>query len=321
MFINCVAYKDGNKIRDITQSEISANLADSDTFVWVALFNPESSELVELQKEFSIHSLAIEDVIHGNQRPKVEEYGDTIYVVAHAFEKINDELEQGEVHIIVGKNYVLSIRKNYSIGFSDVRERCEREPHFLKIGSGYILYSLLDTIVDRYFPLIETLETELEAIEESIFRHHSPQENIERLYLLKHKILMMHHSTISLLEALNKLHGGRVPPICQDVQDYFRDINDHLVRIRQSIENIRELLITAIQVNLTMISLAESKVSKKLAAWAAIIATPTLIAGVYGMNFRHMPELDHPWGYPLTLIGMIVIDLYLYYRFKKAEWL
>ena len=321
MLVNCVAYKDGNKVKNISQSEISEALTTPGTFVWVALFNPEPSELFQLQKEFSIHPLAIEDVIHGNQRPKVEEYGDSIYVVAHAFEKIEHQLERGEVHIIAGKNYVLSVRKNYTVGFSDVRERCEKEPHFLKIGSGFILYSLLDTIVDRYFPIIEALETELETIEESIFKYNVPQENIERLYLLKQKILMIHHSTISLLEALNKLHGGRVPPICQDVQDYFRDINDHLVRIRQSIENTRELLITAIQVNLTMISLAESKVSKKLAAWAAIIATPTLIAGVYGMNFRHMPELDHPWGYPLTLIGMIVIDLYLFYRFKKTEWL
>jgi magnesium transporter len=294
---------------------------DSEIFVWVALFDPDPAELFELQKEFAIHSLAIEDVVHGNQRPKVEEYGDSIYVVAHAFETESIELRRGEVHIIAGKNFVLSIRKNYNVSFSDVRERCEREPHFLSLGSGFILYSLLDTVVDRYFPIVEAFETDLEIIEESIFKQKSYQKNIERLYLLKQKILMLHHSTSSLLEALNKLHGGRVPSICQDAQDYFRDINDHLVRIRQSIENTRELLITAIQVNLTMISLAEGKVSKKLAAWAAIIAIPTLIAGVYGMNFKHMPELDHPWGYPTTLISMIAIDIYLFYRFKKADWL
>jgi magnesium transporter len=246
MLVNCVAYRDGKRLQDLNKAQIPQFLSQPDTLIWMALADPDAKEITEVQTLFQIHPLAIEDVLHANQRPKVEEYGDLLYIVAHAFEQDAKELHRGEVHIMAGKNFVLSIRQTYKIGFTDVRERCEREPHLLKIGSGFILYSILDAIVDRYFPILESLESELENVEENIFKSHSPQGNIEKLYLLKQKLIKVHHASNSLLEALNKLYGGRVPSICGGVQDYFRDIIDHLSRIGNSVENLRELLLTAI---------------------------------------------------------------------------
>jgi len=227
----------------------------------------------------------------------------------------------GEVDIFVGPNYVLSVRNNTHQGFTDIRARCEREPHLLKHGSGFVFYALMDTVVDRYFPVLDELEESLNDIEANMFMRHNARQNIESLYVLKQKLNVLKHAVFPLMEAASKLHGGRVPRICENTSEYFRDIYDHLYRIDQSIDNTRDMVGTAIQVNLSLITLSESEVTKKLAAWAAIIAVPTMIAGIYGMNFEHMPELTWKWAYPAVVVTMIVIDMYLFWRFKKARWL
>jgi magnesium transporter len=221
----------------------------------------------------------------------------------------------------VGPNYILSVRHRTQVGFAAVRARTEREPELLRHGSGYVFYALLDNVVDRYFPVIDALETELESIEEQIFQQNAARPNIEALYALKQELMMLKHAVDPLMEATGRLYGGRVPQICTGMGDYFRDVYDHLHRIHASIEGIREMLTTAIQVNLGMISLGESEVTKKLAAWAAIIAVPTMVAGIYGMNFEHMPELKWALGYPLALGAMLLIDVYLYFHFRKVKWL
>ncbi|HPI40428.1 MAG TPA: magnesium/cobalt transporter CorA [Pseudobdellovibrionaceae bacterium] len=321
MLVNCVAYKEGQKAQELEPKEILNYLKKEEGFIWVALVNPEPSEIYELQRQFTLHPLAVEDTLKAHQRPKIEEYENSLFFVMHAYELENEDLKAGEVHIFAGPNYILSVRHNYNKGFADVRERCEREPHLLKLGPGFILYALIDAVVDRYFPIVSQLEDSLEDLEEQIFKQEDPRENIELLYALKHKIILLKHSTADLLEAISKLHGGRVPALCMGTQEYFRDVVDHLHRINQAIETTREMLITAIHVNLTMISIGDSRVSKSLAAWAAILAIPTMIAGVYGMNFRFMPELESPWGYPITLLSMVLIDIYLFYRFKKSKWI
>src|SRR4030095_3431716 len=201
-------------------------------------------------------------------------------------------------------------------GFGNVRARCEREPELLKQGGGFVLYARMDTVVDRYFPILDSMESELEQIEEQIFVRNAARSNIEALYALKQKLMVLKHAIDPLMEATGKLYGGRVPMVCTGMQEYFRDVYDHLHRIHATIEGIREMLTTAIQVNLGMISLSESEVTKKLAAWAAIIAVPTMVAGIYGMNFKHMPELDWTFGYPLAITIMVVIDVYLYFHFR-----
>ena len=321
MLINCVAYQDGRKLADIGKEEIHIYLNRPGCFVWVALRDATAQELAEMQRQFGLHELAVEDASHGHQRPKLEEYGDALFAVVHTVEEQGGELLCGEVSIFVGRNYVLSIRNRTREGFADVRARCEREPHLLALGAGFVLYALMDTVVDRYFPVLEYLEDELETVERRIFSGGPARENIEGLYQLKQKLMTLRHAAGPLQETASKLHGGRVPEVCIGTQDYFRDVYDHLIRINQSIDSLRDMVTTAISVNLSLITLSESEVTKRLAAYAALVAVPTMIAGVYGMNFDYMPELRWALGYPLVVGAMVAIDGYLFYRFRKARWL
>jgi len=325
MLINCVAYQNGKKLGDIPVADISDYVTRPECFVWVALFEPTKDETDEMATEFDLHPLAVEDARSGHQRPKIEEYDDQLFVVLQTLEPVSEsadnEFIRGEVDIFVGPNYILSVRHRTNKGFGNVRARTEREPALLKYGAGFVLYALMDTVVDRYFPILDNMESELEQIEEQIFVRNAARSNIESLYALKQRLMVLKHAVDPLMEATGKLYGGRVPQVCSGMQEYFRDVYDHLHRIHASIEGIREMLTTAIQVNLGMISLSESEVTKRLAAWAAIIAVPTMVAGIYGMNFKNMPELEWSFGYPLSIAVMVVIDVYLYLKFKKTRWL
>ena len=321
MLINCVAYQEGKKLADITIEQISDYVGQPDCFVWVALKDAEESELAKMQVEFSLHELAVEDAHHGHQRPKIEEYGDSLFAVLHMVELHEADLSVGELDIFVGPNYVLSVRNHAEKGFLGVRLRCEKDPHLLKHGSSFVFYALMDAVVDRYFPVVDALETELEHIEERIFGKTSARDNIQRLYELKQKVMVVKHAVAPLMEAVSKLYGGRVPAVCQGTQEYFRDIYDHLYRANTSIEDIRDTITTAIQVNLSLVAIEESEVNKRLAAWAAIFAVATAFAGIWGMNFKVMPELQWAYGYPVALVIMAGVCGYLYYRFKKSRWL
>jgi magnesium transporter len=321
VLINCVAYQNGRKLADIPVGQIHLFVNEPDCFVWVALANPEPAELEAMRTEFGLHELAVEDARHGHQRPKIEEYGQSLFVVLQMIEPANGEFNVGEVAIFVGKNYVLSVRSQAERGFTDVRQRCESEPELLGHGSGYVLYALMDAVVDRYFPILDALETELEGIEDKIFANQSTRVTVEDLYEQKRKLMILKHATEPLLDSTAKLFGGRVPQLCAGLQEYFRDVYDHLLRLNQSIDSQRDMVTTAISVNLSLITLQESEVTKRLAAYAALVAVPTMIVGVYGMNFDYMPELRSPFGYPVTLGVMAAIDAYLFYRFRKAKWL
>ena len=321
MFINCVAYEGGKKLADIPPSEIHSYVCKPECFVWVALFEPSREELDAMHKEFDLPDLAVEDAQNGHQRPKIEEYNDTLFAVLHIVEMVGDELNVGEVDVFVGRNYILSVRSRTQQGFLGVRARSEREPELLRNGAGYVLYAITDAVVDRYFPVLDALEVELEEIETLIFAGQNSRAIIESLYGLKQKLMTLKHATSPLLEAIGKLYGGRVPYQCSRLQEYFRDIYDHLVRLNQSIESLREMVTTAITVNLSLLTIQESEVTKRLASYAALVAVPTLIAGVYGMNFKNIPELEWAYGYPLAVGMMVTIDFYLFYRFRKSKWL
>jgi magnesium transporter len=326
MLVNCVAYQEGRKLADIDKRQISDYLARPGCFVWVALKDATEDELEEMRGEFDLHELAVEDATHGHQRPKIEEYGDLLFVVMTTVEVTpTDDLKYGEVDVFVGRNYILTNRRSTERGFQDVRARCEREPELLRHGSGYVLYALMDAIVDRYFPVLDSIEMELEGIEERLFRAPgeatAARENIEALYYVKQKLTALKHATAPLLEYSGKLYGGRVPQVCAGLGEYFRDVVDHLIRLNQSIDSARDTVITAIQVNLAMITIGENEVTKRLAAYAALVAVPTMIAGVYGMNFKHMPELEWGFGYPFAIGLMVVIDTFLFTRFRKSGWL
>jgi magnesium transporter len=322
MLINCVAYQQGNKLADIPVAEIGDYLNRRECFVWVALKDASDEELLEMQRQFNLHDLAVEDARHGHQRPKIEEYGDTVFTVMHTVEYTpSDELLVGEVCVFVGHNFVLSVRTRSTHGFLGVRERAEREPHLLRHGSSFVFYALMDAVVDRYFPVIDAMEDELDTIEDQIFEAGSARQNIERLYALKRRVGTVRHAVVPLMEATGKLYGGRVPPVCSRSQDYFRDVYDHLVRSNATLEALRETITTAIQVNLSMVTIEESETTKRLAAWAGIFAVATAFVGVWGMNFEHMPELKWEWGYPFALAVMGAVCGTMYWRFRKSGWL
>jgi magnesium transporter len=326
MLISCVAYQNGRKVADIPVEDISEYVSRPDCFVWVALFEPTREELDQMAEEFGLHELAVEDARKGHQRPKIEEYGDSVFAVLHPVEMqkhddTTDTLNVGEVDLFVGANYILSVRHRTQVGFAAVRARTEREPELLKHGAGFVFYALIDNVVDRYFPILDELETRLEQAEERMFAAPASRRQIEQLYDLKGMLMTLKHAVAPLMEAVGKLYGGRVPHLCQGTQEYFRDVYDHLARINAAIESSREMLTTAIQVNLALIGISDNEVTKRLAAWGALITVPTLIAGIYGMNFDFMPELGWAFGYPLAIASMVAIDLVLFWRFRKAKWI
>ena len=322
MLINCVAYENGSKLADIPIAEISDYLARPGCFVWVAMKDTSDEELLTMQKEFGLHELAVEDALHGHQRPKVEEYGDTLFAVLHTVELTpTDEIATGEVDIFVGRNFVLSVRNRSRQNLLQVRERSEREPHMLRHGPAFVFYALMDAVVDRYFPIIDRLETELEQVEDQMFEPGTSKANIQRLYELKREIGTVRHAVTPLIDAVHKLFSGRVPSVCEGNREYFRDVFDHLLRMQGSLDNLRDTIGTAIQVNLANVAIEESVVNKRLAAWAGIFAVISAFAGIWGMNFKNMPELEWQWGYPLALATITVVCVILYRQFRKSGWL
>jgi magnesium transporter len=275
-----------------------------------------------MQEEFGLHELAVEDARHGHQRPKIEEYGSTVFAVVHTLELTpTDDLETGEIDVFAGPNFVLSVRNHSRQNFLAVRERSEREPQLLTAGPAFVLYALMDAVVDRYFPIIDALETDLDAVEEEIFEVGRARRNIRELYELKRRIGIVRHAVAPLIDGVHKLFSGRVPSVCENNREYFRDVFDHLVRMNASLDQLRDTIGTAIQVNLSMVAIEESEVNKRLAAWAGIFAVATAFAGIWGMNFKNMPELDWKYGYP-TALGLIAFACFALWRqFRKSGWL
>ena len=330
MLVNCVVYQDGKKLADIAVEDIGRHVSRPECFVWVAVRDPDAETLARMQDEFGLHELAVEDARHGHQRPKIEEYGDSLFAVLQLVELRPlqgasslgaGELHVGEVDIFVGPDYVLSVRNRSEQGFLGVRNRAEREPQLLQYGSSFVFYALIDAVVDRYMPVISQLESELEAIEEQIFSSETAHSNIKRLYDLKRKMTAVRHAVVPLMEGVGKLYGGRVPALCKDTQEYFRDVYDHLYRVNAAIDAMRDTIATALQVNLSMVTLEQSDIAKRLAGWAAIFGAATTIVGVWGMNFEFMPELQWRYGYPLALGVISGVCGLLYLRFRRARWL
>lgn len=324
MLINCVAYEGGRKLADLSPEraeELAEYLERPDCFLWVALRDPAPGELEPWRRLFDLHPLAVEDAVKGQQRPKVEEYGDALFAVMRLADWVAADISLGEVAVFCGPRYVLSVRSGSKLHFLGVRERCEREPELLAQGPSFVLYALMDAVVDRYFPIVDLLEAELEEIEQSIFTRGAQRDNIQRLYELKRRLMKLRRAVAPMVEMLLKLHGGRTPPLCARTGDYFRDVADHLARIQAAIETVRETIATAIQANLSMVAIEDSDVTKRLAAWAGIFAVATAFAGIWGMNFEHMPELKLAWGYPVALGLITSVCGLLWWRFRRAGWL
>jgi len=320
--INCAAYADGRRVANVELKNAGDILKQTDGFVWIGLHEPKEETLQLVQQEFGLHDLAIEDAHRAHQRPKVEIYGNSVFIVLRTAQ-INKEhhIEFGETHFFLGNNFIVTVRHGSSISYADVRARCENTPHLLGKGQGFALYAVMDSIVDQYFPVVNVLEEDLEKVEHKIFKEKPSRETTEYIYHLKHELLEVKRAVFPLVEICNRLMRFDFNYITEDTRPYFRDIYDHAMRINEMVDNSRELLNTALEANFSLISISQSEVSKKFAGWAAIIGVPTMVAGIYGMNFNDMPELHWHYGYPVVLAVTITLCVVLYLLFRRSGWL
>ncbi len=320
--VNCVAYADGRRVADVNLSDVGNYLNEKNQFVWIGLFEPSEDILDRVQSHFKLHELAVEDAHMAHQRPKLEQYGDSIFVVLRTAQ-MNQEhhTEFGETHFFVGDNFIVIVRHGFSTPYTEVRARCESTPEHLRKGQGFVLYAVMDFIVDRYFPVVHDLEQELESIESKIFKDKPTRETTELIYDLKRELLEVKRAVSPLVDICNRLMRFDIACISVETRPYFRDVYDHVIRINEMVDNTRELLNSAMEANFSLLSIAQSDVSKKFAGWAAIIAVPTMIAGFYGMNFKFMPELQWHYAYFVVVSVTVAICLTLYYFFRKSGWL
>lgn len=322
MVVNCVSYSaDGKRKRDITIEEISDALAEPTGFVWVGLHEPNADLLDKLQEEFGLHDLAVEDAHNAHQRPKIEAYGDSLFIALHTAQLVNGIIKFGETHVFLGPRYLVTVRHGASLSYAPARAGCERDPELLALGPSYGLYAVLDFIVDNFAPIASEFQEELRDLEKDIFSDTFRRETIQRLYELKRELVTMRLAVAPLQDILSQLVRLHPNLIKEEVRLYFRDVFDHAIRINESTDAIREMLTAALPVNMSMVTVAQGEVVKRLAGWAALLAAPTLIASWYGMNFVHMPELAGRWSYAV-LIGVTVVTVGVLYRvLKRARWL
>ena len=319
--VNCVAYCEGIRVGTVDIDNISEILRQPDKFVWIGLHEPGTELLAKIQKQFGLHDLAIEDTHRAHQRPKIEAYGDTLFIVLRTVQMHEKQIDLGETHFFVGRNFIITVRHGSSLAYIDVRTRCESTPHLLQKGPGFALYAVMDAIVDQYFPVIDALGEELENLEEKIFDETFRRETTAQIYHLKHQLLDVKRSVSPLIDICNRLMRFDLKLIEEETRPYFRDVYDHSIRINEMVDNSRDLLSTALEANLSLISISQNEVSKRFAGWAAIIGIPTMVAGVYGMNFKYMPELDWKLGYPVVMTLTFGICTGLYFHFKRSGWL
>ncbi len=319
--INCSAYCEGKKVGMPKIDNVHEDLKIKDRFVWIGLREPGPEMLKKVQAEFGLHDLAVEDAFRAHQRPKIEAYGDTLFIVLRTIQMKGEKIDLGETHFFLGRNFIISVRHGSSLSYAHVRTRCESTPHLLQKGPAFALYALMDSIVDQYFPVIETLEEKLDQLEEKIFDETQKRETTSEIYQLKRQLMDVKRAVSPLIDICNRLMRFDLNLIEDETRPYFRDVYDHAIRINEMVDNARELLSTSLEANLSLISISQSEVSKRFAGWAAIIGIPTMVAGIYGMNFEFMPELNWRYGYPLVLTLTLGLCGGLYWRFKKSGWL
>ena len=314
-------YADGERVADIRIDEAREWMQRPGHVVWIGLHEPSDEILKQVQAQFGLHDLAIEDASHAHQRPKIEQYGNSLFIVARTAQMIGSEIAFGETHLFVGRGYVVSVRHGPSASYKPVRERCESRPTVLAHGEDYILYAILDFIVDNYEPVVESIRDEIDTLEDRVFAGELPRKQIERLYRLRRDLLRLKNAVTPLVEVCNRLEHTEAMMIDAPMQPLFRDVTDHVRRLQLNIDGLREVLAFAFEVSLMMGQSAQPVITRQLAAWAAILAVPTAVAGIYGMNFEHMPELKLEYGYPLVLGVIFAVCCALYWQFRRKGWL
>jgi magnesium transporter len=315
------AYVDGRRVANIAISEASSWRAKPDHVVWIGLHEPDIALLSAVQKQFDLHELAIEDANHAHQRPKIEQYGEALFIVARTAQLTEGRIAFGETHIFVGDGYLVTVRHGASTSYTAVRERCESCPRALARGEDYILYAILDFIVDNYSPVLESIHQEIEEIEDYVLSNVITKGQIERLYMLRRDLLRLRNAIGPLVEVCRRLEHDELSMVRPTMQPLFRDVTDHVRNIQERIDSMREVLAFAFEASLLVGQAQETAVSKRLASWLAILAVPTAVAGIYGMNFKYIPELQLEYGYFIVMGLMALACLGLYWRFRRVGWL
>jgi magnesium transporter len=322
VIVDCAVYEDGRRrAGELPLAHACDASRQRGAFVWIGLHEPSEEEFDAVRREFDLHELAVEDAITAHQRPKLEVYDDTLLVVLKPARYLRDErmVEFGEILIFLGDGFIITVRHGEA-ALHEVRVKTEERPELLRCGPGAALYAIVDRIVDDYIPVVDALDHDVESVEREVFSP-STSNPAEHIYQLKREVLELHAAVAPLAEPLDRLARGRHELIDEDIRTYFRDVHDHLLRVIQQVESDRDLLTSVLTANLTQVTVRQNEDMRKISAWAAIIAIPTMIAGLYGMNFHHMPELGWTYGYPITMAAIAVACVALYGYFRRIGWL
>jgi magnesium transporter len=325
VIVDCAHYRHGQRQREAPMSleEAAAICAsEEEGFVWLGLFEPAPDELAGVQNCFGLHELAVEDAQSFHLRPKIEQYADGIYFVVlrtARYDDAQEEVEFGEISMFLGPRFAITVRQGSASDLRPARHRLEQRPELLREGTASVLWAVLDQVVDSYAPVVEGLERDIEEVEGTVFS--AAAAPTERIYFLRREATDFYRAVHPLLAPLDALDRGAYPVVAAPLREYFRDVNDHLLLVNEEVAAQRDVLVTVLQANMAVLSVQQNEVVRKISAWAAMIAVPTLLASLYGMNFDHMPELGWQLGYPAVLVLMFLIGLGLYVGFRRARWI
>ena len=314
-------YKNGVRTRQVSLDEADALKVRPGEFVWIGLYEPSQAEMNRLKARFKLHPLAVEDALNAHQRPKVEIYGRELFVVARTAQLVDAQICYGETAIFVGQGHLITVRHGSARAHSELRAQLEASPALLAKGSDYVLHAVLDFVVDGYLPIIQALEDEVLDIERRTLEAFLSHDEVKRLFHLRRDLIRFKRVLSPMAEVCGRLEHLDTPCLDDDVRPYFRDVHDHALKVEYMVDALREVITSVFEAASLLEQQRQGAITRKLAAWAAILAVPTAVAGIYGMNFEHMPELRWVWGYPAVLLGIAVTIGWLYVRFKKNGWL
>ncbi len=326
--VDCAVYVDGRRQAPVAPEEALRAAEASGGFVWLGLYEPTEEELGALAQQYDLHPLAVEDAVFAHQRPKLERYDDALFMVLKTATYVEHEeltatsevVDTGEVMVFLGPHYVITVRHGHHGELSELRHRLEDQHDLLCLGPAAVLYSVADLVVDTFVDVAGAVEDDVEELEASVFSP-SRTDDIGRLYQLKRELMSLRRAVGPLEVPLQKLAERQIDVVPDAMRSYFRDVLDHAIRVRDQVSGLDELLTSILQASLARTSMADNEDMRRISAWAGIIAVPTAIAGIYGMNFEHMPELGTRYGYPVVLLVIVVACLLLYRGFKRNGWL
>ncbi len=323
MIVDCAIYEDGQRLDGKVDLEHAyGERGKDDTFVWIGLYEPTAEEFDSLASEFQLHPLAVEDAIHAHQRPKLEVFDDMVLLVLKTARYVDptEVVELGELLVFLGHDYLITVRHGEASELTPVREALEQDPDRMRCGPGAVLHAIVDRVVDDYGPAIEGLEEDIDQVESELFSGDRSNPG-ERIYRLLREVLAFRRASAPLVDPIEKLAAGHYEQVTEEIRDYFRDVNDHLIRARDQLDGMHDLLTSSLQANLAQVGVRQNEDMRRISAWIAIVAVPTMLAGIYGMNFEHMPELSWTLGYPAVLLVMLTVCTVLYRYFRRAGWL